>query len=105
MELCGLPKARPITCSPDCLRRVTCFEQRLLMEHGAAEDHSIDMIQGCKIATGIGTQDQHVGDTPRLDAPDVTPTRDVGKVAGCRCDSFARREADPMQQCEFEVKT
>ena len=75
------------------------------MEHGTPEDDSVDVVQSCKIATWVGVEDKHVGDTPRFDAPDVAPVVDIGKVAGCRRDSLARREADPMQQCEFEMET
>ena len=61
--------------------------------------------QGCKIAPRVGVENKHIGDTSRLDATDVTPSVDIGKVAGCRRDRLARREADPMQQSEFEMET
>ena len=57
-----------------------CFEQGLSIEHGAAEDDSIDVVQGCKIATRVGVEDEHVGDTFRFDAPDVAPPPPAGSL-------------------------
>jgi hypothetical protein len=61
-----------------------CFEQGLPIEHGTTEDDSVDVVQGCKIATRIGAEDEQVGDAPRFDAPDVALSVDIGEVTGCR---------------------
>jgi hypothetical protein len=83
---------------------LTCFEQKLPIEYSTPENHHVDMIESFKVTTRVRVKNEHVGNTSRLDATNIEPAINIGKVACRRSDRLARRQSDPVKQSQFEVQ-
>jgi hypothetical protein len=68
------------------------------------ENLHVDMIESFKVTTRGRVKDEQVDDTSRLDATNIEPAINIGKVAGRRSDRLAWRQADPVKQRQFEVQ-